>query len=616
MSLLDQLLASLGGASAPTPGQTVDLGLTPAASDNFEAPGNPLIWQPSSSPVLPTNLLNLSNDPMDGAAQEQATLNAMPGMDALISLLNRNEAAPGNPMDVRVAAINREHNKNGIYASKDSKGQAVFTNIAPNSAGSGNSGKPASGTTVGSAAPVFGTNQSAVGSNVRDLLNQLKGTEDPNVMRALQGQLNEAMAMETAKAQSEARTFAENKVGVPALEAAYNKSIQLDLASPGGFPGRPPSDNTRQALADLEKARGEADREIKSFLDSNATVLGLKAMTANANSEIQRIQKIADHKDSMKFSAEQNLANWKQKQDLQLQEEAKGIPEDVKMNLRILNPMLATAPDTDLMSNLNQAEKIGNKKYLEAVRAPAESLPRFAAEGNDVAKTLLVTKEEKLGIKPADTLAKMNAIQDLMRNPAKLEAGMVALSGPVTKDSKSSVAKMMADLQAKEYSGTKEDKAMVSNARFEMAKKLITQQLTNAYSANVATWDNPDPELQAAILSSKKVTGKTDLPNVVAAYMNGDTGPVGVAKVNKLIQLMTDSARKTSGSAFGTIDYMPVANEIRARAMPGFLSQIHASIQKTFGKPMDNAGLATHAATPAMALSGIINDFVQKKVGE
>lgn len=447
----------------------------------------------------------------------------------------------GNPMNQRVDALNRNFNSQGITASKDDKGHLVLTGVG----------------TV----PLAGTGQDVVAGNVRGIIEQLRKTTDIDTARGLQAQLNEAAAQETARIQGEARTHAENKLGVPGLESNLSSMIELDRNSPSYYPGRGDSQNTAAARQALNTARGAADLEVQRMLKSNVSANGLDAALKTASMETQRISRLADRKDMLDTQVAAATLAKKDAINERLDQQAEGLSDQTQQAIRTLNPALANGSLRDLAANFMK-EGRANPNYLAAITAPPTELPLLATTGNDHARALINAQEGALGIRPVETDAKLRQMQDIMRSPSKLQEALKLIT-PQGADADKSIKSVMADMAAKS-TGTKEEKAQALSYKYELAKQVVAQTITHGYMSDVNNWGSPDPGLAAAVLQAKTVAGKTDITEVANAYIGAAQGAAANQRMEQLISIMTQQASASKGSLFGMPDTMVLRNKIMA----------------------------------------------------
>lgn len=453
----------------------------------------------------------------------------------------------GNSLEVRAKAINEEENHIGIQAGIETKKD-------------GTKGLVLSGTGPSGIVPIYGTNQEGVAGTVRDLVGKLRQTTDPDAARALQAQLNEAAAGEAARIQGEARKHAEDKIGVPLLEASLSQSIRLDRESPGYYPGRGDSQNTMQARQALNTARSAADLEASRTLKSNVTQNSLEAALRTAQMETQRISRIGDKQDQLSNVMESRRIAKEDQQNEKLDTIASSMTEDMKLHARILNPVLANASDRELAASVDKKRE--SPAYIDTLQANPQTLPKLAAEGNKYASTVLSTREAALGIPKERTDADVGMLREIMTSDTKLRQALKAIS-PMTKEGQNGVDSGLMDISSKSR-GSKEEQALALENKYAIARKYVALQKTNNYMADVSSWGSTDPELQQAILTSKTITGKTSVDDVTNAYVGGAVGAERSAKVEKLISLMQTQAAMQKDSVFGMPNTMAIRNQILA----------------------------------------------------
>lgn len=495
----------------------------------------------------------VTNGPIEKTPYEVlAALSATPGLDPNQQELKDSiTAGPGHPMQDRVNALNRNNNKHGIMASTDAKGQLVLSNYVPS---------------PGVAAiPQVSMEPNNVSGSVRGIIDQLRKATDIDTARGLQAQLNEAAAQETAKIQAEARKHAENKVGVPQLEFELNKMMELDRNSPSYFPGRGDSAVTAQARTQLNAARGAADLEAQRYLKSNVSANSLDAAIKTASMETARISRLADKQETMTANLDARRMAKEDDINFKLDQAAEGLSEQTQQAIRTLNPALANGTTRDLAANFMKGK--ANPAYMAAITAPEADLPKLAAQGNSFSTALLMQREGALGINSTDTEANLRQVQDIMREgpSPRLKAALASIIPPGP-DRDKTISSAMADLTAKSM-GTAADKALASDYKFQIAKQIVAQGMTNKYMADVNSWRSPDPDLAAAVAQAKKVTGKTSLSEVAVAFVGDSVGAEANMKIEKLINIMANQAAASKNSLFGMPDTMQLRNMLIAEQL-------------------------------------------------
>ncbi len=453
----------------------------------------------------------------------------------------------GHTLDERSAAFNQEQNHNGFSSNVETRKD-------------GSKGLVLNGTGPSGVVPIYGTNQEGVTGTVRDILGKLRTTNDPDAARSLQAQLNEAAAAESARIQGETRKHAEDKIGVPLLEAALTRSIELDRQSPGYFPGRGDSNNTMQARASLNTARSAADLEAQRMSKSNVTQNSLEASLRTAAAETQRISRLADKQEQFTNVLDSRRIAKEDQQNAKLDAISDGLTEDAKMHARILNPVMANASDRELAASLDK--KRSSPDYIQAIQAAPQDLPKLAVEGNKFGTTVLLARESALGIPKEKTEADIGLMREIMASPTKLRQAMKAVT-PMTQEAQKGMDAELAGIEGKSR-GSKEEQALAMENKFQVAKKYVALQKTSAYMADVSTWGSSDPELQQAILQAKTITGKTSIDDVTNAYVGSSIGPDRAARVEKLIGIMQGQAAAQKDSLFGMPNTMAVRNQILA----------------------------------------------------
>lgn len=525
--------------------------------------------QAPASSSAPASSIPSPSDSMDGSAQGQQTLSALDRLSAGAKLTDPTK--PSSPLQARLDSINTDYNPKGIRAYIDQSGTPTFTNL-------GDDGKQLVRVSAGASGsnPLAGPAQTTVDNSIGSILAQMRSTTDPDAMRGLQSVLNEAVAVQGAKLNQEAQSFAQNKLGIPALEKALQDNVALDHNASDYVPGAGDSHITAGIRQQLDAARGYADTEAKRYLSTNVSAAQLTAAEKNAQAETNRLTKLSDKKDLIDTNLTLRAdARDQAKQDA-LEQAAQGITDSQKDALKVLDPRLVGADDAAYAATLLANAK--NKHFLEAVQAPDAELPMLAISGNAQANAVLAAKEQAAtGRDPAVTQARLAAIRSIMNSPTDIKKGFEMVYPGNSKEDKQLRDAKLTEFNAKAI-GTKEAKDAQFTEKFNIAKQIEQQRVATTFRADVGTWQNPDQRVQWALKKAKDTTGNASMQNVMDAYLDGATGPTATALVTSFITQMKSSAQKDSKSLFGMIDYNNVANELQRYQIKKVKDQLISSI--------------------------------------
>lgn len=485
------------------------------------------------------------------------------------------------------AQVNANSGTYGVTASVGDDGKIALTNVGVPQYPVADGGQ---GPGTGSIAP---NTPLAVGS----LFNKLRVTTDVDTARGIAASLREAAAVEQTKFETQALTFANNKLGVPGLEKQLAEAQAADLADPKYRPGMGDSPITARIRTTLEDARNKANPEAQRFLAQNAQYATLGATLKSADSEIARITKLGDRKDQlMDTMAMQADMRRQQKEDI-LTDAARGLDGVQRQRLLMLNPELSAVPadklDADMMRTITA--KKNDKQWQVAFQAPEEALPSLALTGNTYAESLVLSKEQaNTGTDPAITKARLDNLRVLTNNKDFLKKAFEEQYAGDPK-AKAKVADAIASFNEKGL--TPEGKATNNAIKMQLALDLAKKQTTVNFANNAGAWKVADPEFQAAVGNARQVTGGTKMDDVLTSYLKDATGPDLVKKTQIFADYMTQEAQKQEKSVFGQPNYIALRSQIFNRAAKGPIRQWLESAGRTL------TGLVPQASADAMQYS-------------
>lgn len=446
------------------------------------------------------------------------------------------------------ARVNAFTEQTGVRAIVDDKGKVTLTNLDTST------GLP----TPQSQKQVFGF--SPLGGNVSNsitsLLDQLRSTQDPDAARGIASSLKTSLASSQAAMESQAMKFAENKVGLPGLEATLAAAEQLDRQAPGWVPGMGDSKNTAAIRQQIYSARNAANVVAKQWLEGNLGFAQLKTSASTADAELRRIDLLATRKAQVQTTAEirrgEEIAEERRKAAV----EYESLSEPQKQMLLRLNPTLAGKVD-------NQAEVVAfykrqvrdDKSFKEVIQADPAEIPALAVKGNTHAMNLLIDEEVRgTGRDSAAVRNDINTIRALIQSPDFARRVVDMQLQGVTGNKEEKRKELTAQFTAARMATGKEEKAAFQERNLQAAIQLFKADRGNTFAADVGSWQTDDPALQAAIKTARQTTGSSSIDNVMAAYVGDKTGPEALAAYSQLMSIMDRAAAKTTGSVFGKVD--------------------------------------------------------------
>lgn len=491
--------------------------------------------------------------PRQGTAAQSNLAKAAAATPPSQSMADANEFIRSGKGAANVAA----NGIGGARAEMNDAGQILLTNVPQYPVAQGGQGPG-----QGAIAP---NTPLSVGS----LFNKLRETQDVDTARGIAASLREAGAVEQTKFESQALTFANNKLGIPMLERQLAEAVAADQSDPKYRPGMGDSPITARIRTAVEDARNKANPEAQRYLAQNAQYATLGATLKNADSEVARITKIGDRRDALQDQAFFQADMRRQNKEDQLTDMARGLDGVQRQRLLMLSPDLAAVSpdklDADMVRTI-QAQK-NNKQWQQAFEAPEPALPGLALQGNTYAENIVLAKEQaNTGTDPTITKARLDNLRIATNNKDFLKK---AFEEQYAGDPKAKQKVADAIGQFNEKGLTAEGKAQNNAVKMQLALELAKKQTTVNFAANTGAWKIADPEFQAAVVNARQVTGGTKMEDVLTAYTKDITGPDLIKKTQIFADYMTAEAQKQEKSIFGQPNYIALRSQIFNKAAKG-----------------------------------------------
>lgn len=529
--------------------------------------------------------------------------------------------------DAGVGRVNADTANTGTVAYKDNTGQTVLTNVAVDSTGKqtkiGAEPTPPnaipSPSTTGST-PTY-ANTPDVRSSLFSGLSKLRTSTNAGEASALYDSLMQSLTSEMARVETEAQTFAQSKYSVPELQKQLEAARQADRADKMWSPGMGDSPITQGIMTEMRMAGESARADSQSYLKTNIAWTSLSTLKTQADKEMQRIEKIQDSADRVTLNKQlsQDTAhiNADYSQQIRAQDRADRRNEEAlaKFNAlsstQIHNISILAADQIGGLQDGSEEKKIrvselafGNKdkNFVAAVSAeePVEKLS-LALQGNPYARKLLVTEESaRLGISTDEVNKKINDLTLKLADPKMPRRVIQAMEGNVSKREE-----MLAQINAGRLDLTK--KAQVDNMKVSLLLRENQTAVQSSFENDVSTWRVADPALQVMLTSaldkSRKIAGKSDIKNVVAAFLDDGPDEQRLQRANMFSNAIDMAAMRYQGSAFGQ------PSSVAAKALIVKEGVAQGWFTRAV-KAMQNTNDAMKYSNPIMAPFNVGNDLI------
>lgn len=489
---------------------------------------------------------------------------------------------------IKQDSINQNFGSAGVRAFTDSKGQLVLTNN-PNATDAVSAMRPFT--------PVTG--ESRIGAP-NALLFNIRSATDLADAQGIFYTLQSAVAESAAKMKVDAITFAEQKVGLPAMRQELQNAIAADRNDPMYRPGMGDSPITakiRQQVTGLEdQAQQEADR----WLSRNVQYAQLNNTITSAKSELDRFTRKEDWKEQRAFSMDMQKDARKQAKEDQLDLQASTVPAEARSRILALHPELEQE-ENSARAIFNQYQLMTKKGGTEAAKvltAPENQLPQLAVRGNQTATDLVIQKEaQNTGENPDLIRGQLERAKRFSSDPGFLQKAYTAVfSGQPESGKKIKVA--LEDYH-KLQNGNAEEKEKAAQIRADLALDFFRTTATERFVGDLSKLQTTNIKLGDAVRLAMKNTGSANLENVVTAWIGDATGPAATAAYQSIIAALQVESLKYKDSVFGAPS-MPAINAAiteMARAKMTVMGRLKSAIgmvgADTFmPSPMQSALLA------------------------
>jgi len=532
-----------------------------------------------------------------------------------------NNVSGPSSIKLNVAAVNENTADTGVVGYRDSKGQANFTNVARDPA-TNKEVKLGQGTVPANDSPVLGQPNEMAGqpapintpNGINSILASLASVQDAGAARGLFSSFQEAAAKEQVRLQTEALTFAQQKIGIPGLEKNLAQVEATDKASIGWYPGIGDSPVTQKARTELNLARGYADTEAKRLLENNLSYKLLAKNVVQAEKEMQRVQAAITKKEQLEDRKSQLADNrtlqndeWNRRKEYQEAQEAESISATQLARIQFFSAQDFVGEANPRVKAYKLLKGNKDKEFQAAVNAADGELPVMALRGNGYAETLVLSEEsKKTGMPQAQVKAQLDAMRKVMSDP-KFEETVINQRFKSEKDGKTLAATEKGRLQAMKLNPTEKEKFTEEKAR--MAFEWMQQKKTQTYINDTTSWNSIDPVFKAAQDKALKTTGSTDLNSTLVAYLGDLTGPERLQKLGEFEAIARSAAKRHEGSMFGMPDYRAAGKMIAAY---GVEEGIFKKWLAAMGAKSFNAQTGLLIGGPQMASVGALWDLSDK----
>jgi hypothetical protein len=502
-----------------------------------------------------------------GMLQQPTDTDQLNGTTSVASTPSILEAIGEKPKHAGAERVNENTTNTGIRAIVGQDGKVTLTNLdAENKAiKKGAISYDSNGT--GTFAQT--ESQKGLATNAHGILKQMQSTSDINALRGMQAQFTEVLAKEKTDHYTKAFDHASKQLQIPVLQAALEDAMRLDREAPDWRPGLGDSPNTTKIRTTIEDARTRADAIAKQYLATNVGYNSLVAAEKTAESEVQRLTRLADKKDTIEFQKELQADNRRALRQEELEEKAKGLTLEQKNRLRTLHPEFATSPDTELVAVIGKHKS--KDGYVEAIDAPDSELPKLAATGNKHAEAIVVAKERNAGIDDAITRDRIKRLSAFANDDSSIKRA-IKLSG--VKGDKE-IGEAFASVKALSAPGASaESKKQSAAIRLDYARSLLADEEYQKFLGNVSSWQTADPSLRIAMDKAKNAVGKADVKSVLVEYLGETTGQQRIQAMNNFISIARDAAAQTEKSTLAAIDKNKLTMQIQTIETKSLLQRL------------------------------------------
>ena len=513
-----------------------------------------------------------------------------------------------------VDRVNANTGNTGVIGYKDSKGQAVLTNVAKDPLTGQDKKLPVllqpspNGTSYSQVdKDNLPTQKADISSAVQGAIATISKAKTYEEGLGIYRNLVESIATQKAGLETQATTFAENKLGIPVLMDQLNQARQADKADPQWYPGIGDSPITQKITEELRLTRGMVTKEAADYLSNNPTYNGLQNHLKIGELSLNNLGSIISKERQVDLARESANINRTAAQQDRTEDRAAKKEENLIQIYDNLSPRQIAAIETlnrdkleglDPTSNVRKMSlaglAIGNKDkaYQAAITAEGpQQLLSLSLQGNKWANTLLMEQEgNAIGTPPAQIRMQMQQLNEILRDPNLALKVLSSRPGADPKAAKTAAANHNADLNSTDKKGE------ATAARVGYAIEWMTRERTKAFATNVNTWESTDPLMKTAIAEASKTTGKPSMENVLAAYLGDSAGKERISKANDFKNHLHNAALKYKDSAFG----MPSVDQLNAQINQAvgtwFTQFLKSKVVPGLEKASTAAGIATGGA--------------------
>lgn len=478
-----------------------------------------------------------------------------------------------NAIQDGIDRVNRNTADSGTVAYKDEKGQAVLTNVARD---------PVSGQEKQIAALLRppAQEQTATGQATSTYVapndtrlalfegvKKLTATTNIEQARAIYSSIQESLAGEQARLETEAYAFAEQKFGIPEVMKQIESNRQLDRSDPKYLPGSGDSPVTQKIVEQARLLSATAKQDADGYLKRNLTFNSLKTLAVTAEREYRRVETNADRLAQITLNKElsadnaesQALLNQRiraEDREERRTEEAQKIYNSLSSTQIARITMLNGADIAGIENEKQRQIKIadlamGNKdkKYRDAVMAEsATDLLGMALQGNGIARKLVVLEEaQKTGMSVEDVESRIKNLSLRLADP-KLASEVLNRNFKMQKGEKEA---RLSSLNAAQFTTDPNKKLEANQQRLALLMEDAQFKIQQQFLGDVSSWGLVDPSMIAAIDRSKKVTGRADVRSVLTAYIEDVSGNERRMRLQEFQKAMKNAALKQKDSVFG-----------------------------------------------------------------
>lgn len=508
-------------------------------------------------------------EPAPGISNDDV-IRVLSGRPKILSLMEMADTKKG------VERVNENTADTGVVGYRDSKGQAVFTNVARNPLTNKEEkiGAPAAKAPI---APTTPTEQEPTKKPdtplpVFNLLAQLRSSASLEEARGVYDTLQQGIVAERSRLEAAAFTFAEQKLGIPNMTAELDKARQADRADPKYLPGMGDSPITQKIQAELNALRGLADNEAKTFLTQNISYRAILTAEKTSGEEFKRHEQKKDREDQLdltkraarataEINREANQVN--RREDLQWREETELLQKYEGLNtaqlarLNILHSgdfanFSDIADDKQRKVKTMQLvlNKAKDKQFQEVMNAESDQqLLGYALQGNGQARKVAIANEAaRRGVPERLVESEISELQRQLSDP------QMAIKVLQKRMKPEEARATQGNMQASMLSMDPNKKLAATQERLTLLMEWSAAKRTEQFVGDVRSWNLTDPAFVTAVNKAVDVAGKADIVNVMTAYVDSATGAERLSRLAEFRNQLKNAAAKYQGSIFGEPD--------------------------------------------------------------